>query len=346
MNIVTRLYLPIIAVLGLVTPAVTDDYTFFVHQIQMDGDGDAANDLDWDVSVPQEGSQQSPLAINPYGARFELWAIKSDPLADYLIDTTYVNSYIPVAEVTITSEDPYTVIPRTRADRPFSVSIVASGMSDDPTAEDAATSVKLIRHVQSYGPGGTGSNIDRSSATLLTQGSLENNGTHEFNYDLSSVPGGDRTKIRGEERFSVFSLADYQAPESQLDSAFIQVWPIAETSVSGLANGSVIKGIAPEVKIDLVDLYPDSWTYAQVYPGEPVLGTEGTIVPGSSIMIDGTIPRDETVIVADWDSVIKEDGNYTLEVITITPFGADRLSYRSFEVERTIRLNGAVTSIE
>ena len=52
------------------------------------------------------------------------------------------------------------------------------------------------------------------------------------------------------------------------------------------------------------------------------------------------------MVVADWDNVVKEDGNYTLEVITITPFGADRLSYRSFEVERTIRLNGAVTSVE
>ena len=185
MKIAIRFTLAIIAVLGLITPAVANDYTFFVHQIQMDGDGDAANDLDWDVSVPQEGSQQSPLAINPYGARFELWAIKSDPLADYLIDTTYVNSYIPVAEVTITSEDPYTVIPRTRADRPFSVSILTSGMSDDPNANEAATSVKLIRHVQSYGPGGTGSNIDRSLATLLTQGSLEDNGTHEFDYALS-----------------------------------------------------------------------------------------------------------------------------------------------------------------
>ena len=80
MKIPNRFTLTIAAVLGLITPALSNDYTFFVQQIQMDGDGDAANDLDWDVSVPQEGSQQSPLAINPYGARFELWAIKSDPL--------------------------------------------------------------------------------------------------------------------------------------------------------------------------------------------------------------------------------------------------------------------------
>ena len=65
MNLNVRFYLAIFATFGLVIPTQADDYTFFVHQIQMDGDGDATNDLDWDVSVPQEGSQQSPLAINP-----------------------------------------------------------------------------------------------------------------------------------------------------------------------------------------------------------------------------------------------------------------------------------------
>jgi hypothetical protein len=180
----------------------------------------------------------------------------------------------------------------------------------------------------------------------LSEGSLTASDTHTYDYSLSSVPGGDRTKIRGEERFSVFSLADYQAPESQLDSLFIQVWPVADSSISGITHGEIVKGIAPEVEVDLVDLYPDSWTYAQVYKGEPVLGTEGDIVPGSSILIDGTIPRDETIHLTDWDSVIDEDGEWTLEIITVTPFGADRLSYLSFDVERTISVNGAVTSVE
>ncbi len=344
----TPTYLYIIAAIfaALVTPVTAQDYTFFVHQIQMDGDGDPTNDLDWDISVAQEGQQLSPLAINPFGARFELWAIKADPLTDYLIDTTYVNSYIPVSEVKIRSEDPYEVIPRTRADRPFSVDVVVTGLSTDPAAPDAAKSVRLLRHVQSYGPGGTGLNIDRSLATMLSEGSLTASDTHTYDYSLSSVPGADRTKVRGEERFSVFSLADYQAPESQLDSQFIQIWPVAESSISGLAHGGVIKGIAPEVEVDLVDLYPDSWTYAQVYRGDAVLGTEGEIVPGSSIMIDGTIPRDETVHLSDWDSVIDEDGKWTLEIITVTPFGADRLSFIEFDVERTIRVNGAVTSVE
>ncbi|MEM9281981.1 MAG: hypothetical protein AAGA96_09155 [Verrucomicrobiota bacterium] len=327
-------------------PAVSQEYTYFVHQIQMDGDSDPANDLDWDISVEQQGTQLSPLPINPFGARFELWAIKSDPLTDYLVDTTYVNSYVPVSTVQITSEDPYEVIPRTRADRPFTVRIEVSGMSANPSDPDAARSVKLLRHVQSYGDSGTGQNIDRGQATLLSQGSLTDNGVEILDYDLTSIPGTDRTKVRGEERFSVFSLADYQAPESQLDSQFIQVWPVAESNVDGISPGQKIKGVAPEVDVELIDLYPDSWTYAQVYPGAPELGTDGTLVPGSSLLVDGTIPRSETISLTDWDSVIDEDGTWTLEIITVTPFGSDRLDYVTFDVERTIQVNGAVTSVE
>lgn len=329
-----------LGLLAATTLLPADDFTHFIRQIQL------PDELEWDVDVSQTGSQQSALPINPNGARFELWTVKTSPLTSYLLDTTYVNSYIPVAEVEITSEDPYEVIPRTRADRPFTVTITVNGLTSDVTAPAAAQSVRLLRHVQSYGPGGTGVGIDRGNATLYSQGSLNHNGEHVLDYPVTSIPGSPRTKVRGEERFSIFSLADYQAPESQLDSEFIQIWPVAESDIEGLSSGEKIKGIAPEVTIDLEDLYPDSWTYAQVYPGTQVLGTEGTLVPGSSLLIDGALPRDEQVVLQNWDNVISDDGTYTLEVITVTPFGADRLAHITFEVERTIKVNGIVTSIE
>ncbi len=325
------------------TPATAaDEYTYFVRQLQM------PDEAEWDMSVEQKGQTQSPLAINPNGARFELWTVKSSPLTSYLLDTTYVNSYIPVAQINIITEDPYETIRRTRADRPFSVEITVSGMSSDPEAPEAAKTVKVLHHAQSYGDGGTGSGLDRSQATLLSQGSLTDNGKHTLSYDVNAVPGADRTAVRGEERFSVYSLEDYEAPESQLASEFIQVWPVAYVdSITGMEDDEVIRGKAPLVKAKLKDLYPDSWTYVQVYPGPPVLGTEGTIVPGSSFLYDNSVPRDKKTIRAkNWDEVLTDDGEWTLEIITITPFGADRLAYKTFEVERTIKLNGNVTSIE
>jgi hypothetical protein len=188
--------------------------------------------------------------------------------------------------------------------------------------------------------------VDRGQATLLSQGSLTANGTQQLDYPVSSIPGGDRTKIRGEERFSVYSLEDYQSPESQLDAGFIQIWPLSEATIDGIDQNQIIKGNAPTVNVSLVDLYPDSWTYAQVYPGPPVLNTDGELVPGSSILIDSSIPRDEEIQIKDWDAAIPDDGLWTLEIITATPFGTDRLTHTSFTVERTIRVNGAITSVE
>lgn len=330
----------LLGVLSILNSAKADDYSFFVRQIQM------PDEAEWDVSVGQEGSEQSPLAINPNGARFELWTVRTDPLTSYLLDTTYVNSYVPVATVGIQSEDPYSVIPRTRADRPFQVNITVSGMSIDPTAPPAALSVKLLRHVQAYNSGDNGTHVNRSQATLLSQGSLNNNGAHTLSYTVNAIPGADRTKVRGEERFSVFSMEDFQAPESQLGSKFIQIWPMADCSINGITAGDIIKGVAPNINIHLNDLYPDSFTYAQVYEGTPQLGVQGVRVPGSSVTVDSSVPKSEIIRLKNWDQVIGRDGTWTLEIVTVTPFGADRLSYVSFVVDRAIKVNGSVTSAD
>lgn len=334
-------FLPLLAFLfGPLLSAKAQDYTFFIRQIQMPGD------VQWDVSVTQQGTRQSPLAINPNGARFDLWAVKSSPLTSTLVDSTYVQSYIPISNVNIVSEDPYTVIPRTRADRPFTVNISVNGLSLDPTAPDAARSVKVLRHVQAYLGAENGATIDRSMATLHSQGSLNTNGSHTLSYSVNAIPGGDRTKVKGEERFSVYSLADYQAPESQLASQFIQIWPMASITLSGINSGHIVKGIAPEVTVALTDLYPSSYTYTQVYKGPAQLGTAGALVPGASVVVNSSVPQNNSLRLKNWDASIPTDGTWTLEVLTQTPFGVDRLAHVSFIVDRAIKVNGTVTSVD
>ena len=61
-----------------------DDYTFFIRQIQLQD----AGELEWDMDVEQQGTDQSALPINPHGARFELYTVKSSPLTSFLLDTT------------------------------------------------------------------------------------------------------------------------------------------------------------------------------------------------------------------------------------------------------------------
>jgi hypothetical protein len=317
-------------------------FTNFVRQVQL------PSNVVWDASVTAEGQQLSSLPINPGGARFELWTVKNDPLTVFLLDTKYVGTYVPIADIIIRTEDPYiyTGVPRTRADRPFTVDVTVSGLRTEASAPTASKSVKLLRHVQSYGVGGTGVGLNRSQATLLNQVSLVNNAIHRLSYTVTSIPGADRTKVRGEERFSAFSLEDYQAPASQLSSMHVQIWPVADGTITGIASNQLIRFKLPQITLTLNDLYPDSRTYAQVYKGSPVLGTQGAVVPGASLIVYEAVPQSRVLTVNNWDAVVTSDGIWTLELLTTTPFGTDRLSHVSFNVDRTIEMNGTFTTIE
>ena len=319
-------------------------YTNFIRQIQYPGG------VAYDASVAASGQDLSQLAIDPGGARFELWTVNSQTLEPSLLDTTYVGTYVPLATVVIRSEDTTAAIPRTRADRPFSVDITVSGILSGNEAPDASKSVNYYEHVQSYGVGGTGIGIDRTQATSLYQASISTNGTVNRPFAVNVVPGADRSKVRGEQRFSVFSLDDtrgtYKAPASQLASQYIQIWPVADGSISGIAQGQMIRFSLPRLTLTANDLYPNSTTYAQVYPGNPQLGVTGAIVPGSAVIVNDSVPQNHVLVVDKYDSVFDADGRWTLELVTVTPFGTDRLAYVSFDLDRTIEMNGTFTTIE
>ncbi len=337
-----------VAILAIpqVSADVTPVYTNYIRQFQ------SPSGVVWDATdtVLPSGVQSSHLAINPGGARFDLWTIKNTPYTEYLLDTKYVSTYTPIAEISISSEDPYTVIPRTRADRPFSVLVKITGLSVDPAYPAASKSVTLCRYVQSYGLGGTGVGVDRTQATLKSQASIATMAPQTLNYALTSVPGANLAKLSGEERFAVSTLLDVSTtpstPPTQLASQIIQIWPIADGSIAGLTQGQVIRFAMPQLTVTLNDLYPHSTTYAQVYQGSPVLGTVGTVVPGSSLVISEAIPENRTLTVSNYDAVLPSDGVWTMELLTVTPFGTDRLAYLSFTLNRTIEMNGTFTTSE
>lgn len=341
------------AALSAATPlagAQSTTYFHYLRQIQL------PTGVERTVPVLSlEGQRASELAIDPGGARFELWTFVNDELvasSSYMLDQKYVSTYTPVAEVRLATEDPYAVVPRTRADRPFNVTVTPYGLlpADTPDAADASKMVTLTRHVQSYGVDGTGENLDRTQATLLNQVTLNENKTHWFQYSINSIPGADRSKIRGEERFSVFTLehrdGEYLVPPAQLATVTMQVWPVAEGSISGLNNGDVLRFDTPLITLDYKDLYPDSRTYAQLYPGAPALGTEGRVISGSAIPIYESVPQNRTLVLDRWDTFIDQDGQWTMELLTETPFGIDRLAYVTFSINRSIEVQGSVTTSE
>jgi len=85
-----------------------------------------------------------------------------------------------------------------------------------------------------------------------------------------------------------------------------------------------------------------------VYKGAPALGKTGWVVPGSSKVIKDTVPQNLTLTLSGYDSVFDEggDGQWTMELLTTTPFGTDRLAYVSFTLDRTIQARASVTTQE
>lgn len=319
-----------------------DSYTNFIRQVQL------PSGVQWDASVAATGEGNSTLSVDQGGARFELWTVLSSTQKSYLLDTRFVSAYAPSADVKLVSEDPYTLIPRTRADRPFTVELTVSGLLGSTATLDAAKSIKFLRHVQSYGTKGTGSTLDRSLATLVSQTSVTANGTQKLTFLQTSIPSANLAKVRGEERFSAFSLADGLVPESQIASRYIQIWPVADGGISGITADQKVGLQIPKLTLTLNDLYPDSRTYAQAYPGEAKLGTSGAMLSGSLLILNEPVPQDRVLLLdgSDYSSVFTKDGRWTIELITVTPFGTERLAYVSFNLDRTITVNGTVSTIE
>ncbi len=319
----------------------------FIRQVHQ------ATGVQWDLTVSDSGSRQAYLPILVGGSRFELWTVESQSQKHYLLDVKFVDINLPKSVVRIVSEDPCTTVARTRADRPFRVEVTTNGILSALGLPLLSDIVVVYRHVQAYGKGERllglnlgGLNINPDQGHLISVGTITGNGKKVLEYPITAIPGPDRSKVMGEERFSVITLTNLGSVLSPLAMSILQVWPVADGKIEGIKNGQMIQGALPEVTLTAHDLYPDSQTYAQVYPGNPRNGVAGTVVPGSAVVINHQVPQNRQVLLSNWDEVIPENGRWTLELLTRTPFGIDRLDAVTFDLQRALKVRGALSSVE
>lgn len=371
----------LLGVLLSLSGAVAQDdptYTNFIRQVPQT----SASTPSFMSNLPAVGiDQPSTIDINPEGVRFELWTVSSTPFQSYLLQSTYVSGVVPVGKVVIDTEDPWgkdvtsvsyanptfatskqipknvsATVRRTRADRPFKVYVETAGLKEeDASAPDYSRKLNFQRHLQSYGANGTGNNLDRSQAILATpaQPQITTNGVQNpLVVSLSSIAGADRRKLRGEETFSVWSLADNSVPSSpiaaqKLSSDYLQIWPMTDGLLSGISMNQVVRFAIPAVTFQYTDTYPGAQTFAQVYKGEVRDNVQGLIVPGSHKNNTSMIPESNLETTgSEFDRMFDSDGRWTIEVLTVSPFDTIRLHYVTFTVDRTIEVNGSVTTIE
>ncbi len=324
-----------------------DHYENFIRQIQVD------SGLEWDVTVGPEGQCLSEEGVGPDGSNFELWSVHIDTANDYLLDEQYVSSFLPNAQIAITSADPYSLIPRTRVDQPFTVSILVSGLDDGTSGippdeiPEAAKKVGFLREGMVYPAGshtGEGSGITPS---VISEGFIETNGQTVLDYPITALSGPDLTELEGEEIFTVSSLASFGSDASVLDSKRIQIWPIASGSLSGLDPNTRYLELPP-IGVTLHNLYPSSATYVRAYHGAPdPAPTESFMLLGSYVLVNDSVPQERSLTIDEIDEYFIKEGPYTLEIIHETPFGVDLLQqFYPLQVDRTIEMKASLFSDE
>ncbi len=268
----------------------------------------------------------------------------SEPLPK-LIDEKTVGAHLPDATLKLRSEDSYSP-PRTRADRPFAMELSIRKLAEPGDPLGGIGKVTLERDFKFYHP-----ELHVPYPNGVGQGSYDS--AYEFtrNGDFSdqkvyqALPAERPTKAIGEETFSARVPLGSNGREATIASSTIQIWPVCDAVIEGIDPGKRYVDLPPEARVACSDLYPDSVTYAQIYKGEPVLGTSGRIIGSSVVSFNTYAPQDAVVPLNVTAADIAEDGIYTVEVLTVTPFNhrePERVAHITFEIDRTIRFRGTL----
>lgn len=343
-------------------PASADvSFVNFIRQTQF-GPELPSEGVAYDHIVDPSGQDRSPLAIDPGGARFELWTVGADGISapiNYLLASTSVATFMPVASIEVFTVDTTSEIARTRVDHPFQVKIHTEGLLEPAEGiSEASQSVNYYHFARSQ--------KDEEDQEVFST-SLKGNGdfysppsettdTHSvFNgypVHYHSLNSADPTKAYGVEWFRVESLPDedYGLKEpQQLDEKPVIILPMADGSLSGITDNQELRFRMPMLTLVLNDLYPGSTTYVRAYKGECTDNPSNPrVVPGSFFPAPNfDQPTSTQINVTNYDSIIDSDGKWTLELVTDTPFGrAEYLDHVTFTINRKLDVRASVNTIE
>lgn len=313
----------------------------------------------------KSGTEHAAFGIGPSGSQFKLYGIGLEPDTNlYLLDETIAGSFLPKAVVSITSDDPYNVVPRMRADQSFRAKLTFSKLLNTPEAPESARRVYVERIAAEYPEGSDRAPADRTER-VIEAFYVDKNGELEGTFSTSlysPIP----YKQKGEEFVRVYALPDSNLGWTLLDEKKVQVWPIADGEITGSAQTTDKFTLhdktftyVPKLHMSVKDLYPTSKTYLNVYKGQKNDNPTNAQQISSQILANDYEPvafntivpqsANQTIEPEIWQDFATEDGQYTVEILTETPFNQgnpQRIVYATFNLKRTIQINAHISSVE
>ncbi|GAA5481428.1 hypothetical protein Hsar01_00637 [Haloferula sargassicola] len=264
------------------------------------------------------------------------------------LDEITVGTHLPTASVTLGSEDPCPT-PRTRADRPYRMQLSIRNLAAPGDPRGGIMRLTLERDFKFYHPDLHVPYPDGSGQGSYDQAwEFTRNGDFEDPTIYQALPAARPTKACGEETFAAcVQLGEDR--EAVITSSKIQVWPVCDGIIEGIDPTHPYHAIPSEVRAVCHDLYPDSQTYVQIYPGSEILGTVGRVVASSVISYNTYAPQDAVLPIEIDPADVESDGRYTLELLTVTPFDGrrpERVAHITFDLDRTIEVRGTLSTSE
>lgn len=332
------------------TAAVASGQTDFVRQIQLTG---ATVPLVYDEPVLNVAGTMTSKPLEGSGAVFQLYAsgleasrFKTLPIK---VAEDTAGTYYPAVTVQIGSQDPHTP-PRTRADKPFSLTFSVKDLSDVAASPDYARTVELQRSYQMYDPQThTVSAVADSGGTYREYTEFFANGLFYHPEIYHQMPFASSTAGEGKETYTAYTRTDSAGRQYQLGSAAVEIWPVSNCKIIGITQGAKYTLLPATSYVEMKNLYPLSSTYVQVYKGKPVLGTQGDVLQSSVRTYDTPVPQSSVARLDDLNTLLTDDGIYTIEVLTVTPFNdraPERIGYTYIEIDRTLEINAGITTSE
>ena len=257
---------------------------------------------------------------------------------------------------------------RTRADQPYGI-VLQSHLTPNPTLEEGEEvtlahidmeniyyrSTTLTYDEETNSAGNNTEIFVESSAThkIFNISDITNSSNSEYELfrdvgvlDLLPLEQEINFKQRGQDIYRAYALTMAGNVFVPLTQEKMQIWPIAQGSIvlEGYKPYDTITRSLPDIKITLQDLYPYSTTYALIYKGTkevPLLdGFPARVIEISrrSIPMDNLVPQSQefTISADDWKSYVPDDCEYTIEIITHTPF--EGLDYPATDPEVAVTL--------
>lgn len=318
------------------------------------------NQLDGATGMPElvadEGERPS-LPIGANGSRFELWGFKlieGSIAVEKLLDTTEVGVYLPAAEISIATADPYTGFNRSRVDQAFTVSYQISNLrAAGPDIPTAATKVRVEHYVDLYHLDSfDGTSIE--STILFQSFELTANGTHSYPFAVTNLSAPDLVRRAGRERFIVYALEDGATPERQIAEQTLSIFPMSLGTLN-IDDTKTHKSLPP-FSAQLWRVYPASSTWVEVYDGEYVEGKRGTMLAttyetAGRIYPDAYNVQHFTTFPDSIQPTVK--ARKTIVLLASSPFneesiekGGRPLDHATIDVSNEIKVNGMLTTIE